>query len=71
MKSLLNLGKALKKVEQKTIYGGRRPFLGSDCYVGSRCEPATCNNVGGVCVSCLTDSPQGYTAWECRVFAAA
>ena len=39
MKNLSKLGKALSKVEQKEVFGGRKigPFIPSQCYNNSDC----------------------------------
>ncbi|WP_299124050.1 hypothetical protein [uncultured Tenacibaculum sp.] len=40
-KSILNLGQALNKAEQKSIAGGGINFIGSSCYTSmSRCNSA-------------------------------
>ncbi|MFD0992168.1 hypothetical protein [Tenacibaculum geojense] len=63
-KSILNLGKALKKSHQKTVYGGGIPFTHADdpCYdrVNGRRTPGGCPcSEGSDCASgsCYTPGP--------------
>ena len=51
-KSILNLGKALKKAEQKSVLGGRTPILIEfKCLVNYGdprcCTPSECGDTGG------------------------
>jgi hypothetical protein len=74
-KSILNIGKALNRKEQKQIGGGN--FIGSDCrtscpswnYEGQNVPCGTfIGGFGSQCFSCTTFG--GNPGYECRIFMA-